>query len=294
MRASVSLPFLLLLTFACEGRSAEREPCSADRVGESNADVGVPTTRPVHPHPADEIRRCMLDVADLASEAWSHASIVDVRSAADRSQAWVFGEVTSASIDRLAGMLDMSGKPLVMIGSGRNDRDLAVECAVLAQRTGHRVAVLKGGLREWFLSGRRVAGDTASFVKPVEATASEMARSLHAEGVSRVVLADATFAANGSSFATVALVRREQERTDAFVRRIAASPLAQAAVQFPLVVAGATTVEAGAWKDAFRAAGLREPHFYYGSADDFAVHEKTVAEVAKVRGRPPPTRCEMS
>jgi rhodanese-related sulfurtransferase len=99
---------------------------------------------------------CAISVAELAAaQAQRTHTIVDLRSRDDHEQARIDGAM-HASLDELRTLDVLRRKPLVLVGSGKAERELYAACARLRAQGFAQVKVLRGGFAQWLLEGRGV------------------------------------------------------------------------------------------------------------------------------------------
>lgn len=99
---------------------------------------------------------CQLPVSDLV--AWRHrpgTTVVDVRSAQEFEQAHIDGAM-HAPLGRLATLGFLRQQTMVLMGSGKAERELYVACARLKAQGFGAVRVLQGGLAQWRAEGQPV------------------------------------------------------------------------------------------------------------------------------------------
>jgi rhodanese-related sulfurtransferase len=99
---------------------------------------------------------CRLPVSDLV--AWRQrpgTTVVDVRSAQEYEQAHIDGAM-HAPLGRLATLGFLRQQTVVLVGSGKAERELYVACARLKAKGFGAVSVLQGGLAQWRAEGQPV------------------------------------------------------------------------------------------------------------------------------------------
>jgi rhodanese-related sulfurtransferase len=130
----------------------------APATGLCRADEGpAGTVSAAPPSPAPDLS-CMATLAELAP--WiGHADAVwvDVRVPAEPEPARIEGSLP-LTVTALMSKAYLKSKTVVLVGSGKAERELYAACAGLKAQGFQRVKVLQGGLPTWLAGGRPVVG----------------------------------------------------------------------------------------------------------------------------------------
>lgn len=111
------------------------------------------------------------EVAKLSKN--SEALLVDTRSQADFADYHIDGAMNIGPVD-LRGKLFLSDKSLVLVGSGKAEQQLYIECNRLKAAGFKHVRVLRGGLPAWLTSGHRVVGQSSDLSQLMTLTPEEL------------------------------------------------------------------------------------------------------------------------
>jgi rhodanese-related sulfurtransferase len=117
--------------------------------------VAVPP-REVRSEPVAPYGECWLDLA--AAQAWGGGTptFVDVRPASEMRGVRIAGALQIPLSD-LAGKSFLKNTPVVLIGSGFDDAELARACAELKRSGFVHARLLRGGVRAWSAAGQPLA-----------------------------------------------------------------------------------------------------------------------------------------
>jgi len=96
---------------------------------------------------------CWIDLAELSEPGAPQPAWIDVRAAADSRAAPIPGALAIPLVE-LRSKSFLQRSPIVLIGSGRDDADLARACGELRGAGFQQVKLLRGGIRAW-VSARR-------------------------------------------------------------------------------------------------------------------------------------------
>lgn len=131
----------------------------------SRDDVGVkPTAASLAPEVRPDLR-CALDVPAVASlRVRSDVALIDLRPSSE-FQAFHIDGALNLSRSELHAKPYWRSKTAVLVGDGRAERELYVECARLHQIGYRDVHVLHGGIPQWLAQGEPVFGRAPSFGK---------------------------------------------------------------------------------------------------------------------------------
>jgi len=100
------------------------------------------------------------------------ALLVDVRQRSDYGS-YHIDAALNASLGDLHGKPYWRAKPIVLVGSGKAERELYMECSRLKQQGYRDVAVLRGGLASWIAAGQPLAGHAPSLAEATRLTPDE-------------------------------------------------------------------------------------------------------------------------
>jgi rhodanese-related sulfurtransferase len=107
---------------------------------------------------------CWIDLATLNGPGSSQPTWIDVRTSADARSAPIPGALTIRLVD-LPTKTFLQNTPVVLIGSGRDDADLARACGELKRAGFQQVKLLRGGIRAWVNGQRAVLADAGVLQK---------------------------------------------------------------------------------------------------------------------------------
>ncbi|WP_255989575.1 rhodanese-like domain-containing protein [Chitinolyticbacter albus] len=152
----------------------------------------------------------------------------------------------------------LKSKPLVLVGSGRQDVELYTLCRRLKQTGFNHIAVLQGGMLSWDIQGKVVAGKTPSSFESAQLQAGELYQASRFAENAVIVLPDGAAlrdylaqAVPAESALPSALVRLLKQRRKALPNLLLASVI---------VVSGA--LDESAWR-ALQLAVPEAPVLYY-------------------------------
>jgi rhodanese-related sulfurtransferase len=117
-------------------------------------------------------------VADLGCAAGTAALqrpgvlLADVRQGAEYASYHIDG-VLNVSVGDLRSKPYWRSKPVVLIGSGKAERELYMECTRLKQRGYKDVSVLRGGMASWIAAALPLAGRTPSLAEATRLSPEE-------------------------------------------------------------------------------------------------------------------------
>jgi len=124
---------------------------------------------------------CLLPVDRwTALAADPRAMLVDVRSAVEREQGGLEGALPLSAAE-VGGKPFLKDKTLVLVGSGRGERELYVACAGLKARGFRDVRVLQGGVPAWQAAGRPLLARSAVPDETPRLTAAQLWGESHFE-----------------------------------------------------------------------------------------------------------------
>ena len=124
---------------------------------------GIPATDERGDSPTPKIAdnaSCWIDLAAVPGPDSPQPTWVDVRAAADARAAPVPGAL-AIPLAELRTKTFLQNTPVVLIGSGRDDADLARACGELKRAGFQQVKLLRGGIRAWVGDQRPVLADAA-------------------------------------------------------------------------------------------------------------------------------------
>ena len=104
---------------------------------------------------------CWIDLAAVPGPDSPQPTWVDVRGAADARAARIPGAL-AIPLAELRTKTFLQSTPLVLIGSGRDDADLARACGELKRAGFQQVKLLRGGIRAWVNGQRPVLADAGA------------------------------------------------------------------------------------------------------------------------------------
>lgn len=117
---------------------------------------------------------CRLPVSDLV--AWRQrpgTTVMDVRAAQEYEQAHIDGAM-HASLGGLASLGFLRRQTMVLVGSGKAERELYVACARLKAQGFGTVKVLHGGLAQWRAEGQPVLASEATPLRSTRLSTAEL------------------------------------------------------------------------------------------------------------------------
>jgi len=100
------------------------------------------------------------------------ALLADVRQSAEYAS-YHIGGALNVSLGDLHSKPYWRSKPVVLIGSGKAERELYMECTRLKQRGYKDVSVLRGGMASWTAAARPLAGRTPSLAEATRLSPEE-------------------------------------------------------------------------------------------------------------------------
>lgn len=117
---------------------------------------------------------CVINPADLAHKLKSPGTVlVDTRSAVDFAEFHIEGAM-NISATELRSKSFLRDKSVVLIGNGKAERELYIECRRLKSTGFRRVNVLRGGMPAWLASGYSVLGQSPNLARLTTLTPSEL------------------------------------------------------------------------------------------------------------------------
>ncbi|MFZ2313994.1 MAG: rhodanese-like domain-containing protein, partial [Methylobacter sp.] len=117
---------------------------------------------------------CVINPADLAHKLKSPGTVlVDTRSAMDFAEFHIEGAM-NISATELRSKSFLRDKSVVLIGNGKAERELYIECRRLKSTGFRRVNVLRGGMPAWLASGHGVLGQSPNLARLTTLTPSEL------------------------------------------------------------------------------------------------------------------------
>lgn len=133
----------------------------------------TPPKKPAKPAAPPDLS-CALPAAELAQHrADPETLLVDIRPPLDYNAFHIEGAV-NASASELSVQRAWRDKAVVLIGTGKAERELYAACARLKAKGWARVKVLRGGLPTWLASGGAVLGRTPELAGLADLSPTEL------------------------------------------------------------------------------------------------------------------------
>lgn len=145
--------------------------CTRAAFGEVMDTRAEPGTRSsLHASSIGPDHSCWIAFAEVSTK--SSPTWVDVRSSGEARAVQMPGALRIPLTD-VSTKNFLKSTPLILVGSGRDDGEVAVACGELKRDGFAQVQALRGGLRAWIAAGRPVLGDAAmlqtqDLIKPIE------------------------------------------------------------------------------------------------------------------------------
>lgn len=245
--------------------------CPASLYALENTDCGQVTRQtPVEashqPLPSVEMQTCLISLADIKG-----ATFVDVR---PEKNARDLRLPHALQIPRaeLRTKTFLKREPLVLVGSGKNDVELASACIDLKKTGFIKLNVLAGGLRTWQAGGKELVGDARALNEIYFVSASE-AHSLAAAKATIVLTGEKK---DSKQEQAIALLKTNitYARDVPELRTKASEPY------LPLVIAPADQLEADKWLSMIKEAGLTKVVILRGG---LAAYKRFLAEQESIQ-----------
>lgn len=116
---------------------------------------------------------CAIDAGAVPTSREQNSVLVDVRPAFEFDVFHIEGSV-NASAAELHGKPYWRGKDVVLVGNGKAERQIYLECARLKRLGYQKVSVLRGGIPAWLAAGLPVAGLSPSLRQLTRLNVSEV------------------------------------------------------------------------------------------------------------------------
>jgi rhodanese-related sulfurtransferase len=104
---------------------------------------------------------CWVDFSNVAQSVTVNATWIDVRSLAETKAIQLPGALRIAMTE-LRTKTFLKNASIVLVGSGRDDGDIATTCGELKRSGFPSVIALRGGVRAWIAGGRPILGEAAA------------------------------------------------------------------------------------------------------------------------------------
>lgn len=211
-----------------------------------NTDCGqvtrqIPVEAARQPAPSIDLQTCLITLADIKG-----ATLIDVRPE-NSARALRLPQALQIPLTELWTKTFLKREPLVLVGSGKNDVELARACIDLKKMGFIKLNVLAGGLRTWQAEGKELVGDARALNEIYFVAASE---------VHSLAAAKATIVLTGEKKDS----KQEQSaflRTNITYARDLQALLTKASEPYlPLIIAPAEQLEADKWLRVIKDAGL--------------------------------------
>jgi rhodanese-related sulfurtransferase len=232
---------------------------------------------------------CWIDLAELSEPGAPQPAWIDVRAAADSRAAPIPGALAIPLVE-LRSKSFLQSSPIVLIGSGRDDADLAHACGELRRAEFQQVKLLRGGIRAWVSARRPVMADGGVMQNLDLIAAGDLHRQASAApwlmlGID-LPLSDALPAAM-ASLQQVDARNSPARALDAVRRRQAElAHLEKSAQPNAIVLVARDDASATKLRDAVRGAGLEDVLVLQGGMAGYRAFLSQQQSIAAAAGRP--------
>lgn len=236
---------------------------------------------------------CWVTFAEANGAAKAQLTWIDVRPLTETRLVQLPGAL-SIPLNDVRGKQFLKDMPLVLVGSGRDDGEVAQACGELRESGFHQVQALRGGVRAWIAGGRSVLGDAAAlqaldWVAPIDfrrqaSTAPWQVIGVDLPGVVELPIPPSAYRTIAVGDDPVRIATELGQQRDRSFQQERASPTTA------ILVIARDERHTNQVRDALRGAGISDVLFLRGGYDgyrSFLIQQQNIAATAgKTLARP--------